>query len=152
MPLPALKPEETFIPPKDRLTERQCAAIGRVAVTWAVVELMIERLIARLSLAPSLMGYVMTDKLGPDNRISAIGSLLTVHRQKYADEFVGTDTRLAIKALLPLIKSAKGDRNYIVHSVWAAVNDNWMSRLDLSDAARSGIDFSVGEAAPPHGD
>jgi hypothetical protein len=135
----------SFILPKDRPTDRQCAAIGRVAAAWSVIELLMERLLARLSMAPSLMGYVLTNRLAPDNRIGAIESLLTVHRQKYDDDFIGTNTRVAIKALLPKIKTLKDDRNFVVHSVWVSRGPDFLSRLDMGGAARSGIDISTGE-------
>jgi hypothetical protein len=136
----------SFIQPDGRPTERQCAAIGRVAATWSVMELLIERLIARLSMAPSLIGYVMTNRLGPDYRIAAINSLLTVHRQRYGDEFIGSETRLAIKEMLPKIKRMKDDRNVIVHSVWVSVGPDWLAKMDISGAARSGKEMSTANA------
>ena len=110
--------EETFIQPDDRPTERQYAAIGKVAAAWSVMELLIVRLIARLSLAPSRIGYVLTNRLGSNDRIDAIDSLLTIHRQRYGDEFIGSETRVAIKDMLAKITAMRADRNSIVHSVW----------------------------------
>src|SRR5437867_317268 len=109
----------TFIPEQHRLTRRQFAAIGRVAVTWSEVEWCMESILARLALAPSLLGYVLTDKLGPDYRLSAIKSLLHVHRTKYANDLVDAGVLSAISDLLPAIRKMKDARNFIVHSVWS---------------------------------
>jgi hypothetical protein len=135
--------KETFIQPQNRPTERQRAAIGTVATMWSVMELLIERLIARLSLAPSLMGYVLTNRLGANDRTSAIDSLLTIHRQRYRDEFLGSETRVAIKSMLPKITTMREDRNSIVHSVWVNLGSDLMARMNISAAARSGKDMST---------
>ena len=41
---------DSFILPKDRLTERQCSVIGRVAVTSSVEELAMEKILGALAL------------------------------------------------------------------------------------------------------
>jgi hypothetical protein len=138
--------EETFIQPQDRPTERQRAAIGTVATTWSVLELLIERLIARLSLAPSLIGYVLTNRLGAGDRMSAIDSLLTIHQQRYRDEFVGPETRIAIKAMLPKITTMREDRNSIVHSVWVNLGSDLVAKMNISATARSGKDMATSQA------
>ncbi len=136
---------ETFIQPKNRLTTRQCAAIGKVATNWSLLEFLMERVLGRLAFVPSLLGYVLTDKLGPDNRIGAIESLLTVHRRKYGQVLVDETTLTEIATLMKIIKKMKADRNFVVHSVWGAAGSDLISNIDIGAAARSGYDFAVGE-------
>jgi hypothetical protein len=133
--------EDGFLQAQDRLTDRQYAAIGRVAALWAEAEGGLERILERLALVPSLLGYVLTDRLGPDPRISAIYSLITVHRVKYHSEIVDENLLAEIEDYLPAVASIKADRNYVVHSVWAKVDDSQLSRHDISAAAKSGKDF-----------
>lgn len=137
---------DSFILPKDRPTDRQCAAIGRVASTWAVVELGMERILTALSLTPSLLGFVLTDKLGPDNRINAIRSLISVHEGKYGCELVDQVTLGRIRFLTTVLAKMKEDRNFIVHSVWTQNGPEHMGRTDITAAARSGRDRSAGPA------
>lgn len=135
--------QQTFLGENSRPTDRQCTAIGRVAATWSVLEYLMERTLARLALAPSLLGYVLTDKLGPDNRIGAIESLIRVHGTKYGHKLIAADTLSELKSFLPTLKKMKGDRNYIVHSVWSDSGKGFASRMDISAAARSGHDAST---------
>lgn len=133
-----------FLESKDRLTDRQYAAIGRVAVLWSEAEWALERILERLVLAPSLLGYVLTEKLGPDNRIAAIRSLINVHKIKYHSKLISEELLLAIRGYLPSLARMKRDRNHIVHSVWANAGEDHLSRFDISETARSGMDFSAG--------
>jgi len=137
---------DSFILPKDRPTDRQCAAIGRVAAKWAVVELGMERVLGSLSLSPSLLGFVVTDKLGPDNRISAVHSLITVHEEKYGGELIDASVLKELKGLFKTLAKMKIDRNFVVHSVWTQSGADHMSRTDITAAARSGRDRSAGPA------
>jgi len=137
---------ESFILPKDRPTERQYAVIGRVAATWSVIELAMEQILSRLSLAPSLLGFVLTDRLGPDNRINAIRSLIRVHEQKYGRELVDQATLTDLSALLKVIAKMKEDRNFVVHTVWNQAGPDHLGHTDISAAARSGRDHSAGPA------
>lgn len=132
-----------FMDDSDRLTARQYAAIGRVAALWAETEWAMERILTRLALVPSLLGFILTDKLGPDNRINAIYSLIDVHRLKYAG-FVDAAVLTEIEECLSSIGEMKGDRNFIVHSVWAKSDDASISRTDITGAARSGAHITVG--------
>lgn len=134
----------SFIQPNNRPTDRQCVAIGRIASAWAVVEYLMERTLTRLALSPSLLGYVLTDKLGPDNRIEAIKSLITAHRTKYNCVLVADEILAEISALLPTLKLMKSDRNFAVHSVWSSTGEHWLSHFDIAAAARSGKDMSAG--------
>ncbi len=132
-----------FMDASDRLTERQHAAIGRVAVLWSEVEWAMERILTRLALVPSLLGYVLTDKLGADNRIKAIRALIEVHKIKYAgliDDALLTE----IQEYLASLGTMKDDRNYIVHSVWAKASETELSRFDISTTARTGADIEIG--------
>ncbi len=140
--LPA-KSHRGFMDASDRLTERQYAAIGRVAALWSEVEWALERILSRLALVPSLLGYILTDKLGPDNRIGAIRSLIEVHKIKYAgliDDALLTE----IREYLASLGTMKDDRNYIVHSVWAKASKTALSHFDISATARTGADIEVG--------
>jgi len=133
-----------YLDNRDRLSTEQYAAIGRVAVLWSEVEWGMERIIGRLALIPLLLGYVLTYKLGPDNRIEAIHSLIQVHKIKYHGELVDRDPLAEINAVLPSLKRLKDDRNFVVHSLWSKAGDEFLSRLDIAATARSGFDFSVG--------
>lgn len=137
---------EGFILPKDRPTQRQYAAIGRVAAAWAIVELGMERVLTALALTPSLLGFVLTDKLGPDNRINAIRSLIGVHEGKYGCELVDQVTLGRIRMLIAILAKMKEDRNFVVHSVWSQSGPEHISRTDITAAARSGRDRSAGPA------
>jgi hypothetical protein len=134
----------TFIQPENRLSDTHYAAVGRVAVTWSLMEYLMERTLGRLAMSPSMIGYVLTDKLGPDNRINAIKSLINVHRVRYGSELVPEDLLTAIESVLPTIFQMKSDRNYIVHSVWSKLGENHLSRIDITGAARSGLSTSSG--------
>jgi hypothetical protein len=134
--------DEGFLRSGDRLTDRQYAAIGRVAVLWAEAEGGLERILESLALIPSLLGYVLTYKIGPDNRISAIYDLINVHRVKYHSQIVDEDLLTETEEYLPSVSAIKSDRNFIVHSIWAKADDNQLSRFDISATARSGKDFS----------
>jgi hypothetical protein len=131
----------------DRLTVRQYAAIGRVAALWSEVEWAMERILSRLAIVPSLLGYVLTDKLGPDNRINAIYGVINVHKLKYPgllDAVLLTE----IEEYLPALSTMKGDRNYIVHSVWARASEHELSRFDIASTARSGANLEIGVCQP----
>lgn len=132
--------------PRQELTEKQYAAIGRVAALWSEVEHGIEKIAARLALAPSLLGYVLTDKLGPDNRISAILSLLAVHKVKYDYELADEAVLKEIASVIPRLRQMKDDRNFIVHSIWIKSGRAHMTPMAPALSARSGKDVSVGEA------
>jgi hypothetical protein len=131
----------------DRLTDRQYAAIGRVAALWSEVEWAMERILGRLAFVPSLLGYILTDRLGPDNRIAAIHSLIEVHRIKYAG-LIDAELLTEIQEYLGALGALKGDRNYIVHSVWAKASETQLSRFDITATARSGADLEVGACQP----
>jgi hypothetical protein len=134
----------TFIQPENRLTDKQYAAVGRVAVTWSLMEYLMERTLGRLAMSPSLIGYVVTDRLGPDNRISAIKSLINVHRVRYGSELVPESVLAGIEALLTTLFQMKADRNFVVHSVWSKSGEDHLSRIDIAGAARSGLSTSSG--------
>jgi hypothetical protein len=135
---------EGLFQPSGRLTDRQYAAIGRVAVLWAEAEWAMERILGRLGLVPSVLGYVLTDKLGPDYRIGAIRSLINVHKVKYHAKLVDADLLTEIRSYLPSLLAMKSDRNYVVHSVWSKANETNLSRFDIGATARSGLDISAG--------
>lgn len=135
---------DSFILEKDRPTQRQYAAIGRVAATWAEVEFGMESILARLALAPSMLGFILTDKLGADNRLGAIESLVNVHATKYEHVLADKATLEELKRILPFIRKMKDDRNFIVHSLWTRANEDFLGRIDLAATARSGKDFSGG--------
>lgn len=126
-----------FREPKDRLTDRQCAAIGRVAAVWSEIEFAMERILSRLAMAPSLLGYVLTAKLGPDNRIVTIQTLLKVHKNKYRSSLVGHDVLADIGELLKPLRKLKDRRNFIIHSVWIKISDAYLSRFDIDASAPS---------------
>lgn len=145
--MPAAKKREwlnTFIQPEDRLTDRQYAAVGRVAVTWSLTEYLMERTLGRLAMSPSMLGYVLTDKLGPDNRINAIKSLVHVHRVRYGSQLVPEAILAGVETILPTLFQMKSDRNYVVHSVWSRLGETHLSRIDITGAARSGLNYSSG--------
>jgi hypothetical protein len=146
MPLTFSEKNDSFILPKDRPTDRQYAAIGRVAATWSVVELALERILSGLALAPSLLGFVLTDKLGPDNRINAIRSLIGVHQEKYGCELVDEPILTELKTILKTIAKMKEDRNFVVHTVWSQAGADHLGHINISAAARSGRDYSSGPA------
>ncbi len=135
---------EGFILQKDKPTQRQYAAIGRVSATWAEVEWGMECILSRLALSPALLGYILTDKLGPDNRLGAIESLVHVHATKYASALVDQKTLQDLSSLVPIIRKMKDDRNFIVHSVWTNAGEDFLARFDIASAARSGKDLSGG--------
>lgn len=134
--------EDGLIQASHRLTDRQYAAIGRVVVLWAEAEGGLERILESLALVPSLLGYVLTDKIGPDNRISAIYDLINVHRIKYHSQIVDKDLLAEIEDYLPSVSAIKSDRNFLAHSIWSKASDTQLSHLDISATARSGKDFS----------
>jgi len=138
--------DDGFIQKKDQPTERQYAAIGRVVATWSEVEFALESILSRLALTPALLGFVLTDKLGPDNRIGAIKSLIHVHQTKYAGVLVDQGALAQISGLLKTVRKMKDDRNFIAHTVWSRATDDFMSHFDATEAARSGQDFSAGPA------
>lgn len=133
--MPSPSTSRGFQQSEDRLTGRQCAAIGRVAVLWSEIEYSMERLLARLALVPSLLGYVLTDKLGPDNRIAAIRFLLKVHEGKYQNSLISHESLSEIKELLAPLAKMKDERNRIVHSVWIKTSDMHLSRFDIDPSA-----------------
>jgi hypothetical protein len=92
-----------------------------------------------------MLGYVLTDKLGPDNRIGAVKSLITIHRKTYECRIISADTLTALDALLRSIEKLKGDRNYVVHTVWSKANDEHMIPHNMTAAIRSGAIYSSGE-------
>jgi hypothetical protein len=99
--------DDGFLQAKDRLTDRPYAAIGRVAALWAEAEGGLERILERLALVPSLLGYVLTDRLGPDPRIGAIYALINVHRVKYHSRIVAEDLLAEIEDYLPSVSAVK---------------------------------------------
>jgi hypothetical protein len=136
--------ERVLNQPSGRLTDRQAAAIGRVAVLWAEAEWAMQRLIGRLAQVPSLLGYILTDKIGPDNRIGAIRSLINVHKVKYQSKLIDEDLLTEIADYMTSIGNLKDDRNFVVHSVWAYASDTHLSRFDIAATARSGMDSQSG--------
>ncbi len=144
MAISATAQSRGFMEDQHRPTERQYAAIGRVAALWSEVEWAMERMIGQLALVPSLLGFVLTDKLAPDNRIGAIKSLVRVHKIKYRAELVDAETLSRIESMTTILAKIKGDRNFVVHSIWSKASDTEMSRTDVTAAARSGFYFSVG--------
>jgi hypothetical protein len=145
--MPSSETRRGFMDASDRLTARQLAAIGRVAVLWSEVEWAMERILGPLALVPSLLGYILTDKLGPDNRIGAIRSLIEVHKIKYRGLIDG-ELLTEIQEYLPSLGAMKDDRNYIVHSVWAKASETQLSRFDITATARSGADVELGVCQP----
>jgi hypothetical protein len=67
-----------------------------------------------------------------------------VHRVRYGSELVPEDVLTAIESILPTIFQMKSDRNYVVHSVWSELGENYLSRIDITGAARSGLSTSSG--------
>jgi len=134
---------EGFLRTEDRLTSRQYAAIGRVTALWSEADAGLERVLDRLALIPSILGYILTDKINPNNRIEMIYALINVHRGKYRNKLVD-DTLLAeIEDYLPSIGWIKSDRDFVAHTVWIKASETELSRHDITAAARSGQDFST---------
>jgi hypothetical protein len=106
-----------------------------------------ERILGRLAFVPSLLGYILTDRLGPDNRIGAMHSLIEVHKIKYPG-LIDAELLTEIQEYLPSLSALKGDRNYIVHSVWSKASETQLSHFDISATARSGIDIEGGPCQP----
>ena len=90
--------------------------------------------------------HFLTDKLGPDNRIKAIRSLIGVHREKYGCELVTDATLAELDGTLKIAAKMKEDRNFVVHTVWSQAGPDHLSHIDISAAARSGRDYSSGPA------
>ncbi|HOP19715.1 MAG TPA: hypothetical protein PK585_06520 [Amphiplicatus sp.] len=115
--------EITFISDDSRPNDAQLAAIGAVAWEWSILEYHLEVILARLALAPDFPTRAVTNNLAIDNRLSAIKSLLALHRERYRHRIVSEKLDEAIISMMPRVAALKGKRNTIVHRVWMRFGD-----------------------------
>lgn len=109
---------------------------------WSEADTALERILERLALIPSLLGYILTDKINPNNRIDMIYALIHVHRTKYQSKLIDDALLTEIGDYLPSIGWIKSDRDFVAHSVWTKVGEAELSHHNITATARSGTDFS----------
>lgn len=108
----------TFVPPQDRPTDDQLAAIGRVATTWSVVERMLGITLTRLSMTPEFPGMAITKDLGLDAQVKAIRTLMALHSTRYQEQIVGPEWLKVLDGMLKDFTKLRLKRNEAVHTVW----------------------------------
>lgn len=110
--------ERTFVPDHSKLSDEQVLAVGRVAVTWSVLEHMIDLVLARLALAPAYPALAITTDLSIDNQLKAMRVLLSLHEERYKGQIIQKPLLKTLKEMPKTIAKLKDERNAIVHTVW----------------------------------
>jgi hypothetical protein len=119
----------TFIPEHDRLTPEQTQAIGRVTVTWSILERVLGLLLSRLALAPEYPSLALTKDLGLDNQIKALKILVSLHTERYQGTLVTPGLDAVILNMAKEFARLKDKRNIIVHTAWFRTGQDGMSGL-----------------------
>jgi hypothetical protein len=133
------KLEVTFLPEYERPDDEQLRAIGKVAATWAVLERMLGLIVTRLALAPEFPGMALTKDLGLDYQIKAAKALITLHKNRYRCEIIGSDWLVVISNMLRRFISLRQERNIVVHTVWYRFGDK-LSSLPSRPMTSTGLE------------
>jgi hypothetical protein len=115
--------EATYIPERDRPTEQQLQAIGRVATAFSVLERMFGLVLARLALAPDFPTMALTKDLSPDNHLKALKMLLALHAERYRRQIVSQDLATMLTNMGTEFARLKDECNIVVHTCWFKFGD-----------------------------
>jgi hypothetical protein len=98
-------------------TEEQFARIGRIHVTWAVIEKLVQHILTRLAFGPDWPTGALSDPLIFDHRLKALVALVEIHRTQLANKFVAANICDNIDSLRTLLTEHRVMRNRLAHWV-----------------------------------
>jgi hypothetical protein len=136
--------EPTFIADHSRLTDEQTLAIGRVATSWAVLEHIIDMVLARLALAPAYPALALSVDLSIDNQLKAMKTLVGLHRERYRLEINSEKLLDAIAAMPTRIAKLKDERNLTIHTVWTRTGKSEFNKIGARPMTLSTASKNVG--------
>src|SRR5215217_6266970 len=96
-------------------SEEQFARIGRIHVTWAAAEKILQMIMSRLAFASDWPTGALTDNLIFEQRLRSIDALLEIHRKQLLNHIISRETCARIEALRKLLAKHREMRNRLAH-------------------------------------
>jgi hypothetical protein len=103
-------------------TELQFARIGRIHVTWAITEKLLQSILSRLGFAPDWPGGALSDPLIFEHRLGAIDALIEIHRVQFGCHYVSAAECDQIVGLRKSLAKLRPFRNRLAH--WVVFRDS----------------------------
>lgn len=104
-------------------TEEQYGAIGRAAVGWANVELLLGTMLTRLLATPEFLGRTYTGSISAVRLQEAISEAAAIHAFRYGHRLITREIVQDVREVNDRVTTLRALRNKLAHFCWMRSND-----------------------------